>query len=421
MRKEMLIKKPIENVSSKVFDAITRTIGTTLIHTMEITWFGQCINLDVIKKYFPHLPYRLDFMTHNNRRVGRGRFGGRLARQIEIDWDKPMAEGTYYDIYFYKGTPIVLSFTGKYWENQRELRDVWKLHTFNRKKNRNMLVEFYEHLMKETYKVRKNEGNSDMQQCLSGGGWMTVARPQRSFDDVFIEDDVQERLISTIDQFIKSEKWYKEHRIPYHFGVLLHGQPGTGKSSVVQALINQWSSHVFVMSASNMNRLEDMIQNIGKNEFSPKIRFVIVEDVDTADFSDTRDLAALAGILGDKKSEAAASGREVLGQVLNAMDGLSAGQGVIYVFTTNHLEQLDPALIRPGRIDMIEEIGYVSDTTMNKFLKFHYGKELPKDVTVRSGLTFAEIQTNVMMRISFDKLISRTCERKLINVAHMYE
>ena len=57
-------------------------------------------------------------------------------------------------------------------------------------------------------------------------------RPKRSFDDVFIPHEQQELLVSSVKKFIESREWYERNHIPYHFGVMLHGEPGTGKSSI---------------------------------------------------------------------------------------------------------------------------------------------------------------------------------------------
>ena len=130
-----------------------------------------------------------------------------------------------------------------------------------------------------------------------------------------------------------------------------------------------------------------------------RIKFIIVEDIDTSGFTEDR-----VSIETDKETSIV-SGKEILGSVLNYMDGYGSLENVIYIFTTNHVDHLDPALIRPGRIDLSIEIKHVSDETMNKFLKFHYGKGLPEEKHVKPDMTFARIQILVMGGMSFDDLI----------------
>ena len=89
------------------------------------------------------------------------------------------------------------------------------------------------------------------------------------------------------------------------------------------------------------------------------------------------------------------------------MDGINAPQNVVYVFTTNHIEKLDPALIRPGRIDLTLKVDYATNETFSKFLMFHYKRSLPYGKTVVPNLTFAAVQTDVMMDATFEDIIDK--------------
>lgn len=98
-----------------------------------------------------------------------------------------------------------------------------------------------------------------------------------------------------------------------------------------------------------------------------------------------------------------------LATILNAIDGVGAGESAIYIFTTNHLEQLDAALIRPGRIDLCLEIGYACVETLNDFCKSFYDKEIPEMETfeIKDGLTFAELQVDVMRGMPMEELLEK--------------
>lgn len=87
-----------------------------------------------------------------------------------------------------------------------------------------------------------------------------------------------------------------------------------------------------------------------------------------------------------------------LASVLNTIDGIGAPTNTIFIFTTNHVEKLDPALIRPGRIDLKLEIKPVCVETFTQFMKKHYGEDvsIPADLKIRKGISFAELQTMVM-------------------------
>ena len=75
--------------------------------------------------------------------------------------------------------------------------------------------------------------------------------------------------------------------------------------------------------------------------------------------------------------------------------------------TTNHVEMLDPALIRPGRIDLMVEMKTAVTETLEQFLKFHYpNTKIPTITSVRDGITFAELQTKVLQGYSVEDIIA---------------
>jgi hypothetical protein len=96
-----------------------------------------------------------------------------------------------------------------------------------------------------------------------------------------------------------------------------------------------------------------------------------------------------------------------LASVLNTIDGIGAPTNTIFIFTTNHVEKLDPALIRPGRIDLKLEIKPVCVETFTQFMKKHYGEDvsIPKDLKIKSGISFAELQTMVMGKKTPEEII----------------
>ncbi len=96
-----------------------------------------------------------------------------------------------------------------------------------------------------------------------------------------------------------------------------------------------------------------------------------------------------------------------LATILNCLDGIGAPTNVIYIFTTNHVEMLDPALIRPGRIDLMVEMKTAVPETLEQFLKFHYpDTSIPAITSVRDGITFAELQTKVLQGCSVEDIIA---------------
>ncbi|KAI8803369.1 P-loop containing nucleoside triphosphate hydrolase protein [Cladochytrium replicatum] len=166
------------------------------------------------------------------------------------------------------------------------------------------------------------------------------ARGTRKLSTVVLEKGLAESIVEDIREFLKSQKWYVDRGIPYRRGYMFYGPPGTGKSSLVTALAGELNMHIFVLSLSNNELTDDGLQQLMVSTL-PKC-ILLIEDVDAAFLSRTSTSQAE----DDKqKSKVTFSG------LLNALDGAAAQEGRIVIMTTNHLEKLDPALVRPGRVD----------------------------------------------------------------------
>ena len=168
-----------------------------------------------------------------------------------------------------------------------------------------------------------------------------MERLPRPPESVVLREGLLEDLIADARRFLDGRSSYVQRGIPYRRGYLLHGPPGTGKSSAVVAIATALGLDIAVLNLSNatlddtdlVNRLADV----------PPNAIVLIEDIDCAFVA--RKSAE------DKTSKITFSG------LLNAIDGVAAGEGRLLFATTNHPERLDPALVRPGRIDRRVEIG----------------------------------------------------------------
>ena len=185
-----------------------------------------------------------------------------------------------------------------------------------------------------------------------------MQRSPRDPNSVVLRAGQMETLINDARKFLVSRDWYNERGIPYRRGYLLHGPPGTGKSSAVAAVASALRMDIALLSLSNAslddNELAELMASIPINAV------VLIEDVDCAFVQRSAN--------GERTSKITFSG------LLNAIDGVAAGEGRILFATTNHVDRLDPALIRPGRIDQKTEIDYAdSDQIRRMFLRFFPG------------------------------------------------
>lgn len=167
---------------------------------------------------------------------------------------------------------------------------------------------------------------------------------KRSVDSVHLPFNIKERLLEDAKNFLSPEtrRWYEERGIPYRRGYLLHGVPGSGKSSLCHVLASETDRPIYVLNLSAAS-MDDETFNERMGEI-PGGALVLIEDVDAA-FVDRE--ASIESQTKGKKG-----GGISFSTLLNALDGIGAVEGRLLCLTTNHIDKLDPALIRPGRIDL---------------------------------------------------------------------
>ncbi len=187
-------------------------------------------------------------------------------------------------------------------------------------------------------------GNRVMQFGKSRARLHTDDRKRVTFDDVAGVEEVKEELAEVVD-FLKHPKRYVElgARIPK--GVLLFGEPGTGKTLLARAVAGEAGVPFFSISGSDFvemfvgvgaSRVRDLFEQAKKN--SPCI--VFIDEID-----------AVGRMRGAGYGGGHDEREQTLNQLLVEMDGFGINEGIIVIAATNRPDVLDPALLRPGRFD----------------------------------------------------------------------
>jgi chaperone BCS1 len=183
-----------------------------------------------------------------------------------------------------------------------------------------------------------------------------LQRYPRPPESVVLPAGVLENLIADCRRFMEDRTWYLQRGVPYRRGFLLYGPPGTGKSSAVVAIASALKMDIAVLNLGD--------SSLGDNDVSellselPVNALLLVEDIDC--------------IFVQRAATDEKANRITFSGLLNAIDGVAAGEGRLLFATTNHRERLDAALIRPGRIDRQLEIGFAdSDQIRRIFLRFY--------------------------------------------------
>ncbi|CAI7634387.1 hypothetical protein N7527_007876 [Penicillium freii] len=199
------------------------------------------------------------------------------------------------------------------------------------------------------YAAKGHEGKTTIYNSW-GTEWKPFGNPRRKrpLESVVLHEGVKERVVADVEDFISSSSWYHDRGIPYRRGYLLYGPPGTGKSSFIQALAGELDYDIAILNLSERGLTDDRLNHL--LTIVPNRTLVLLEDVDAA-FSNRREQSDADGYRG---ANVTFSG------LLNALDGVASAEERIIFLTTNHVERLDEALVRPGRVDMTVRLGEVT-------------------------------------------------------------
>ncbi|XAR61727.1 hypothetical protein NMG60_11016230 [Bertholletia excelsa] len=208
-----------------------------------------------------------------------------------------------------------------------------------------------------------------------------------------MDEKMKRELIEDLDQFIGRKEYYRRVGKAWKRGYLFYGPPGTGKSSLVAAMANYLKFDVYDLDLREVQCNSDLRRLlIGSANRS----VLVIEDIDCNVGLQNRESENEARTVDEDKI--------TLSGLLNFIDGLwsCCGDERIIVFTTNHKDRLDPALLRPGRMDVHIEMSYCGFDGF-KTLAFNYLKieEHPlfgeiKELLGKTPATPAEIAGELM-------------------------
>lgn len=211
--------------------------------------------------------------------------------------------------------------------------------------------------------LKEHEGKTIMYTAM-GSDWRQFGHPRkrRPLQSVILDTGIADRLLNDCREFIKHPEWYSDRGIPYRRGYLLHGPPGCGKSSFITALAGELERGICVLNLSERSLTDDRLNHL--LAIAPQQSIILLEDIDAAFVS--RQESAQVKAAYDGLNRVTFSG------LLNCLDGVASTEARILFMTTNYLERLDPALVRPGRVDVKEYIGWCTfEQVEQMFTKFY--------------------------------------------------
>lgn len=389
----MLFETMINKITETTLDMAHKTIlkgvdrGMYVLDVDDIVWKFN----PVLGQVFKNLPERL---------VCRQSSG--IDGTIEFGYipNTGNSFGEFKRMTIYHGTPIWFCSIKKNNGASSEMLSspVFYMKTPATKRNIENLKRFVERLTMKGVEESKKEWGTNSIIHKDGHNFLLQALHRRKFENIFIPKDIEMEIKTSLDSFMSKRKWYIENGIPYHFGILLYGEAGGGKSSLAQAISSYMKATVNYVYGDDVLKFSKLLgREIQTDTMSEDTyRCIIIEDIDCGFKSD------------DEKSETDDDGEKRekgLAALLNSLDGINAPSNTVYIFTTNHIEKLDKALIRPGRIDLCIEIKPITRETFDQFCIHHYGTTYDGDIAIKPGLTFAKLQLFVMKGYSLEELV----------------
>ncbi|XP_019421798.1 PREDICTED: AAA-ATPase At3g50940-like isoform X2 [Lupinus angustifolius] len=248
-------------------------------------------------------------------------------------------------------------------------------------KHREIVVKKYIPYILGTYETMESERRIIKLNSWSYHDWNgTDLSHPATFDSIALDPELKKSIIDDLERFLKRKEMYKKVGKPWKRGYLLYGPPGTGKSSLIAAMANYLKFDVYDLDLNSINSNSELMAAMRRTS---RRSIIVLEDIDCNKEVNTRlnaprvpydtDSDELLGAcldddfkvddanVDDANVDDAKGDTFTLSGLLNCVDGLwsSHGEERITIFTTNHVEKIDPALLRPGRMDVHINLSYL--------------------------------------------------------------
>lgn len=348
----------------------------TIEHTDPVY---QYVDNFFAKKY-PHKFRKVEISTKESKPEeweydGDGEFRPvyKKARPLQLTHEND------YVIFWHKFRKIT-SFKGKEkLEGARNTYDMFRRsYTFSGLFARKAILSLIESILDEGIEAARIEKEEQrvikLYTHATHGAWSAVSQLKgKTFDSLFLPH--KKDLMHDLDDFLNKKELYAKLNVPFKRGYLFYGLPGNGKSATAFAIAEHLRYDLYVLNVNSLypDNFQSCVNKIPSNSI------LLIEDIDAA----------------FHKRKSSDQNGITFGQFINALSGIDNKENILTIFTTNHVDKLDAALIRDGRCDKKIEFKNPTKKEVQGFLNY----ALPQPVHLRKytpNKCFAEVQNIVL-------------------------
>jgi SpoVK/Ycf46/Vps4 family AAA+-type ATPase len=247
----------------------------------------------------------------------------------------------------------------------------------------------------------------------------TIFESTRTFTNMFFEE--KENVLNKILFFLNNKEWYYENGIPYTLGIGLYGPPGTGKTSFFKSIANLTGRHIVILSLKTIKTKQQLEETFFETRYNNENKInsigfdkkiIIIEDIDclgelvwkrektikknnkkpsptqtnnTQNAVNTVLNQLIENNTNNEKTDFIDLCKKsddpiTLDDILNLWDGIKETPGRILGISSNHYDKLDPALIRPGRIDITLHLNNCTRNIIKQMYKQYYKSDIDENI-----------------------------------------
>ncbi|KAF7838049.1 AAA-ATPase [Senna tora] len=272
-----------------------------------------------------------------------------------------------------------------------------------KKRDKSLILNSYlDYIMDKANEIRRKNQDRLLYTNSRGGSLDSRGHPWESvpfkhpstFETLAMDPHKKKQIMEDLQDFANGQAFYQKTGRAWKRGYLLYGPPGTGKSSMIAAMANFLGYDIYDLELTEVHNNSELRKLLMKTSSKS---IIVIEDIDCSinltnrrkksnssnsgssrNYYDSEIIRGGGGACGGPACGEDGGGNSItLSGLLNFTDGLwsCCGSERIFVFTTNHIEKLDPALLRSGRMDMHIFMSYCSFPALKILLKNYLGYE----------------------------------------------